>query len=86
MHSMGLKVTQRFPYLITTQGVACYGEFNIYDNETLQDLLRTPNEHGDLIEIRMLELYVSSENVSQNEVPPTLTNTQSSENISKLFY
>lgn len=78
---MRLKVAGRFPYSVTPQGVACYVEFYIHDSENLQDFLRTPDNHRDLISIKMLEMYVSLENLSRNEISPTPTNTQPSEGV-----
>nr|XP_033512799.1 uncharacterized protein LOC117277476 [Nicotiana tomentosiformis] len=77
-HSINLKVTGRYPYSLTPLGVSCYAEFNIDDNETLQDFLRTPDEHKDVLVLRMLEMYVKSEDVNSIDVPQNMAKTQPS--------
>ena len=76
--SVNLKVTGRYPYSVTPQGVACYAEFNIGDDETVRDFLRTLNEYREFLVIKILEMYVKVEDVLKNEVVRSRDNPQSS--------
>ena len=76
--SVILKVTEKYPYFVTPQGVAFYSEFNIDDDETLSDFLRTPDECREFLVITMLEMYVKVEDVPKNEVVRSRDNPQSS--------
>ena len=76
--SVILKVTGRYPYSVTPQGVAFYSEFNIDDDDTLSDFLRTPDECREFLVITMLEMYVKVEDVPKNEVVRSRDNPQSS--------
>ncbi|XP_070029414.1 uncharacterized protein [Nicotiana sylvestris] len=66
--SVNHKIIGRYPYSVTPQGVACYAEFNIEDDETLRDFLRTPDEYWEFIVIKLLEMYVKAEDIRNNEV------------------
>lgn len=61
--------------------MACYVEFNINNDDTLQDFLRIPDEHMFVLVISMLEIYVKSEDVNKTDVPQTTANTQPSGDI-----
>uniref|UniRef100_A0A1U7VSB8 Uncharacterized protein LOC104216468 n=1 Tax=Nicotiana sylvestris TaxID=4096 RepID=A0A1U7VSB8_NICSY len=50
--SVNIKVIRRYPYSLTPQGVACYAELNIEDDEILKDFLKTPNEYQKLLVIK----------------------------------
>lgn len=76
--SVNLKVIGRYPYSVTTQGVACYAEFNIDDDETLRDFLRIPDKYRKFLVIKILKMYVKVEDVRNNEVAHSRDNPQSS--------
>ncbi|XP_070021511.1 uncharacterized protein [Nicotiana sylvestris] len=76
--SVILKVTGRYSYSVTPQGVAFYSEFNIDDDETLSDFPRTPDECREFLVITMLEMYVKVEAIPKNEVVRSRDNPQSS--------
>ncbi|KAG5601817.1 hypothetical protein H5410_033187 [Solanum commersonii] len=56
-----LIIVGKYPTLFLSQGQVNFGEWIIYNDESLTDFLRVPDDYIDQIKLTILEIYVRKE-------------------------
>ena len=84
-YDYNLIIAGKYPTSFLSQGQVNFGEWIIYNDESLTDFLRVPNDYIDQIKLTVLEIYVRKEpKISQQrshlsvvDVNPQLENRNS---------
>ena len=69
-----LIIVVKYPTSFLSQGQVNFGEWIIYNDESLTDFLRIPNDYINQIKLTILEIYVRKETKTSQQRSPLLVN------------
>ncbi|KAG5614286.1 hypothetical protein H5410_014110, partial [Solanum commersonii] len=65
-----LIIVEKYPTSFLSQGQVTFGEWIIYNDKSLTDFLRVPNDYVDQIKLTILEIYVRKEPKTSQQCSP----------------